>query len=251
MSAQTRVRRGHLILATLALIISALATLAATPPASAQPSWCRAWAFIGVPGSNQGVQHHPDDPWGPQIASIRSNFVTERGTDNVMKFPIDYPAVIGSWDNIQYGNSVAAGVAETKRVMTYVTETCPDAYIVLAGYSQGADVAGQVINTAGFGPRAKVYRVALIGHPRYNDTSPVSVPVGGSRADVGPGLLGAKSWDAYALTKVKDVCIEDDIVCDRFEIGGDTHSTYTSRLFPGAGAITITQWLGKYWLGNA
>jgi hypothetical protein len=246
----------------LATLISA-GLIVAAAPAQAQPSWCRPWAFVGVPGSGQGVQNDPSDPWGRDIGSIRANFLMQRGAANVMNFPINYPATfshnpLAALDS--YNLSKDKGVLETRRVMEYVSAVCPRAYFVLAGYSQGAHVVTEVINSVGFLPRAKVYRVALIGNPRYGRWQSSSVPVDGERQDVGPGLfqptLDGNAFDAYAEPKAKDVCIDGDWSCDPLDLHkpwnyDSPHNKYAGHHFPGAGSITITQWLGKYWLGNA
>lgn len=256
--------RRTLITSVFGALVATASVVVVSIPAQAAAPWCRPWAFVGVPGSGQGIQHNASDPWGPEVSSIRANFVMQRGDANVMKFPVNYPA---TFDHNMlhavstYNDSKDAGVRETKRIMEVVHRECPDARIVLAGFSQGAHVASDVINSAGWAPRAKVHRVALIGSPRYDKRSGASVPVGAGGYWVGQGLFGphwiwsSETFDAYAEPKTKDVCILDDWACDpgTSPLGAydSPHNKYTSRLFPGAGSITITRWLGKYWLGGA
>lgn len=173
-----------------------------------------------------------------------------------MKFPIDYPAQIADWNSWDYGSSVNAGIAETKRVISYVSEACPNARFVVAGYSQGAEIASRVINDSSFGYRSRIFRVAVVGNPKYNQWSSASVPVGEAgvgKDDVGGGIaLYDMAWDSHAEAKVRDVCIDEDFVCDpSWHANESDHYHYTSRIFPGTSTVTITKWLGKWWLGNA
>jgi hypothetical protein len=254
--------------ATLSLVAAGMGLVA--PAANASASWCRPWAFVGVPGSNQGEEWSSDNPWGPEVKSIRDNFVLIKGSSKVMDFPIDYPAKVipTSPDNVwPYSDSLAAGLTEIKRVMNVIVDSCPDARIVLAGYSQGAEIAARITNFSGWAPRARIYRTALIGDPVYNPMNVMtSVPVGGTRDQVSEPAQFYFSWfwgttvfwDAFAQSRIKDVCIDDDIACDTGDaLNGpslmhpfEAHGQYRSRLFPGQSELTITQWLGKRYLSG-
>jgi acetylxylan esterase len=53
---------------------------------------------------------------------------------------VDYPAALAP-----YGSSEGKGVAAAKAQLTAYVQRCPNAKVVLMGYSQGADVMGSVL----------------------------------------------------------------------------------------------------------
>ena len=104
---------------------------------------------------------------------------------------IDYPAAGGS----SYGTSVQAGVKAVASQVTTFAQQCPDAQIVLVGYSQGAqiidnalcgggdpnqgisDTSTPISSTVG----AQIKAVIWMGDPRH--TPGASYNVGTSTAD--------------------------------------------------------------------
>ena len=88
----------------------------------------------------------------------------------------DYPATL-----VPYASSVSAGVEALTEQLTTQTTDCPDSRIVLMGYSQGANVIGDVLGGGGGGALGRetapidqdiseqVAAVILMGDPRHVD----------------------------------------------------------------------------------
>ncbi|KAG6838110.1 hypothetical protein H0H87_003965, partial [Tephrocybe sp. NHM501043] len=66
--------------------------------------------------------------------------IVARSSQTVSREAIDYPASL-----IDYLNSEAQGVSAMKARLAAKTSSCPSTKIVLTGYSQGAQVTGDVL----------------------------------------------------------------------------------------------------------
>lgn len=91
-----------------------------------------------------------------------------------------YPAVnVSSWWNgniigakvsggyaNDYGKSVDAGVGELYTYLTQRNQKCPDEYIILGGYSQGAQVIGQTLPKLSSVVQQRIIFSALFGDPK-------------------------------------------------------------------------------------
>lgn len=250
------------IAVSVAVVAGTLALPLADSTASAA---CRKWAFIGVPGSGQGKTHFPSGTndtalYGKEVAQVKAAFVTKVGAGNVALYPIKYPAynagkdawlgftgpigvaVIGS----RYVSSVNAGIAETKRIINSVSQSCPNTKFVMAGYSQGAQVVASALGSFPVAA-SKMHRAALMGNPMFADGSPNSVEVG-SVTRSGIFNLGS-TWQARWHGKARDVCIDKDLFCEVASAANFTaHEAYTTRNYPGS-TVKIGTSLGT-WLGG-
>jgi hypothetical protein len=245
-----RRRRLGRVLATVAAAATAVVLV---PSTAAEAATCRTWAFIGIPGSNQGKAHAGGSLtdtalYGKEIASVKANFVSRKGASNVALYPINYPAKIG-WAGTSYNNSVNAGIAETKRIMKNVAASCPSTRFVIAGYSQGAHVGTLVL---GDPPIAvtKIHRSAFVGSPLFRDGSVNSVEVA-SGTVTNSGILNAgRNWQTRWNGKVRDVCINNDLVCEALSTTSTAaHGAYTTTNYPGQ-TKRITAYLGYNWLAG-
>lgn len=77
---------------------------------------------------------------------------------------------IGAWvsagQSNDYGKSVDAGVGELYNYVVARNAKCPNARIVLGGYSQGAQVVGQTLPKFSDAVKSKIDFVALFGDPK-------------------------------------------------------------------------------------
>jgi hypothetical protein len=107
-----------------------------------------------------------------------------------------------------YADSEADGVQRLRGLL----ELCPDAQNVLGGYSQGADVAGDVAWQIGNGQGPvdpdKVDAVGLVADPKQGN-APVAgpTPTGNGIAGTRPGGFGELG------DKVRQVCAPGDLYC--------------------------------------
>ncbi len=212
------------------------------PPAS-QPAWCPDVQMISVPGTWESSS--VDDPYSPSAnpASLMLNVsrpIQQRfPSSRVDVYTVPYvaqfsnPVAIPPDGQQSYNNSRSEGMQRMIDFMSQRAKDCPLTTYVLAGFSQGAVIAGDVANMIGNGkgPVAaeRVLGVALIADGRRTGDSG-----GGEAIQIGPapGGVGAE----IALTGVKvpgitmtgprqggfgsladrtfTICAPGDLICD-------------------------------------
>ncbi|ROR55313.1 hypothetical protein EDD41_2576 [Luteococcus japonicus] len=134
---------------------------------------CAEQLFVGVRGSGEPA------PFGPTIASVRDQLSATVPLRTTVVF-VEYPAVsphtmtqeeaesqLLDQDPVRagYADSVARGVANLTELVMWSAQSCPKQKVVLAGFSQGA----QVITTAMGAPRVggAVTTALLLGNPSH------------------------------------------------------------------------------------
>ncbi len=133
------------------------------PPRVVKTAWSEAGNEDGVPNVDM------DQPPG--------NYVSVLPDDSN-----EYPAVpVDNWNavnlaNGNYGSSVNKGTDEFIAHLNDRVSRCPQESIVLAGYSQGADVVGWALQRTGYGSLNQTTRnhigyVALYGDPKFDPGS--------------------------------------------------------------------------------
>lgn len=92
-------------------------------------------------------------------------------------------------DASDYANSVAAGSDRLREDVLSLQDTCgQNSQLVLAGFSQGADVIGEFLASADDETLDGITFVALFGDPRFHGASPIARGV----TNTPGGLLGAR-----------------------------------------------------------
>lgn len=150
------------------------------------PTSCKDISFIFVRGSGQALNDHEYQTWKGDIDNkLQPTSITydsyELGAEPAMGDDV-YPAVPvgiihplrdvgaslsnGQW--FSYGRSVNKGVKELTEYINLVTSTCPSAQIVIGGYSQGAQVAGETLDKLTDSTKKHVTFTALFGDPRLD-----------------------------------------------------------------------------------
>ena len=217
----------------------------AEPTTPAEPEWCPAVEVISVPGTWESAAD--DDPFNPQanpasfMLSITQPLQQMYDINRVRVFTVPYTA---QFRNIQtqrgraemtYDDSRAEGTAKLAGELRFVAQTCPSTKFVIAGFSQGAvivgDVASQIGNSAGpidperllgavmiadgrrengvgVNPGAEVTgvgaEIAMLPLQRVVDAATPGATMTGPR----PGGFGLVEDRAF------EICAPDDTVCD-------------------------------------
>ena len=207
----------HRRLAALAtcLVFSAALLLQTAPPALA--AICPAVEAIAVPGTTQtNPQADPDKPvgvLGDILEPLRKNSPVR-----LVTYYTPYPAtIVGGTDGGGYRASKNAGIDATNARLKAVAGACPNTAFILTGYSQGADVAGDVAAAIGHNrgviPANKLLGVALVADPSQ---APVGQPTIGLKQP-GMGFAGVRSGGFGSLTQrngLLSVCSPQDYYCN-------------------------------------
>ncbi|KAI0482685.1 Alpha/Beta hydrolase protein [Xylariaceae sp. FL0804] len=149
---------------------------------------------------------------------------------------IVYPAAY-----INYCDSVYGGVVNGTAQLTAYAASCPDAQLVISGYSQGAELVGDILGggggeiasctqptTAGLSqsltPGIQIAAVTLFGDVRHVPNMTYNVGTGVSGEGIyprtGDQLASLNEWSA----DLHSWCLIDDPVC----AGGSDYTAHTS-----------------------
>ena len=163
--------------------------------------------FVGARGSSQ------EPGLGPQVDDLHDQFV-QAVDARVETVALDYPAAQSRFgDSTVYEESVEAGTAELPAALASLE--CPDAAIVLAGYSQGA----HVITVSDL---PEVDAVVLLASPVFapNDATAKS----GNFNPEQSGLVDEVSIGEELADRTIQVCIAGDPICQFGSIAFWIHS---------------------------
>ena len=151
----------HLKAITSSLLLSSLAAampLEAPTLEDRQTTSCAPIHLLVARGSTE----QPGD--GQQLQALARRIVQANpGSDQEA---IDYPAALGQ-TTAQYGQSVSTGTKAAQNQLTAYVNRCPNAKIVLIGYSQGAQIIGDALcggDSAGNGPVTPAMDSAISSH---------------------------------------------------------------------------------------
>jgi len=210
------------------IVATALLTLAAS--SAAQEACSRVHILVGR-GSGE-----------PAGMGATGRLVTQMkaAITGVTAEAIDYPAKLSP-----YPDSSSAGTNAAVKQTTAYVKRCPNAKIVLMGYSQGADIVGSALCGHGLKNSAKlsadvgshVAAAVLFGDPRtpIGKGAPFVYELGTTRGKSTGGmikpLMGA--CPAYA-PKIAAFCDVGDTFCDMVTAkngsgGGKVHGSYLGR----------------------
>ena len=190
--------------------------LTPTPTPTVTPPTCGTAKFIGVRGS--GEKESAFNGLGYTIQNVANTFAAEVPAAEISH--VDYEAVEVGYQGVDYGfhydTSVDSGRILLKaRIQKYIRE-CAGKYIVLAGYSQGAHVVGDVFQELSSTERRRIAAVVLLGDPRFSHKQKHGVNVG----DFGPfdGVYSIKqkprSIVGTDVDRVRSFCAGGDPVCN-------------------------------------
>ncbi|MBW0282600.1 hypothetical protein ATN38_05020 [Rhodococcus sp. FH8] len=216
-----------------------------------EPTNCKKFHFVGVRGSGEDPQDKSIDDYerasaansplpitNPTGTGLGSTiYSTERDvTDQLRKMPyisadpteassIAYPAIPVSQYVTNFGNykrSIVIGANNLRAKLKNIETECPGTEVVIAGYSQGADVINAAMglehqaNSAGK-VMSKVKKIVIFGDPSHLPNRAENIGSGnGSGASIAFGLSVS---DAVAYKDshpglVTSICTIGDVVCD-------------------------------------
>ncbi|WP_032373191.1 cutinase family protein [Rhodococcoides fascians] len=212
MAARSRLKLGMTrALATLSVmtVVAAGSAVTGLQTAAAQAlgEGCTEYMAYMVPGTTETtIDADPSKPAG-MLAKVGTKLEQKFGQKITVVY-VNYSA--SAFDKgMTYEASESNGVQATAGLMA----KCPTSKIVLAGYSQGAQVAGDVAWHIGQGqgpvPAASVRGVALLADPKRGSEKLVGVKLAGK------GVAGERPGGYGSLEgRIKWVCDEDDMYCN-------------------------------------
>jgi cutinase len=130
------------LLASLSIAVAVATTgvvLTGVGPASAAP--CANVEAIVARGTAE-----PAPPVGLTGSAFLASLRSQLPGRSVSQYGVNYPATASFTDRLGTARSVVLGVEDVQRRIAFLASTCPGTRIVLAGYSQGAVVAGYAVS---------------------------------------------------------------------------------------------------------
>lgn len=258
------------------------------PPPTSQSAECPDVMLLSIPGTWESSS--ADDPYNPQANPIslmlsvsgplRAQFPDNRLEVYTVPYVAQFsnPIAFPPDGQASYNNSRTEGTARATDVLAQRHKECPLTNFVIAGFSQGAVIAGDVAAQIGAGngpiPEANVLGVTVIADGRRTATGPGqpteigNPPPAGEGAEValkgvnvpGISMTGPRPGGFGTLApKVNSVCAPGDMICDAprqalnpanalgslaaliRSAGNPVHALYASNTVDGNGT-TATQW---------
>lgn len=214
----------------------------AAPAEPAQPEWCPAVEFISAPGTWESAPD--DDPLNPQanprsfMLSISNPLKESYAPEDVKVWTLPYTAQfqnINSKQEMTYDESRNEGLGRLEAELQATHADCPQTKFIIAGFSQGAVIAGDVANRIGNGngvvPAESVAGVALVADGRRQNGEGINpgVDLNGIGAEIalepisalvqpivpGATMRGPRTGGFGTLSdRTYQICAPDDSICD-------------------------------------
>lgn len=188
--------------------------------------------FFGVPGSAEGIENAPPRVvppavsradarrYGATIGLLKTELTALAGPRLASTKAIDYPAIplTASLSPLEFLAKLAASeqhgvTALASAIRRSYAAGCAARPVLVAGYSQGAEVVIQAVDRLTAAQQARV-AVVLFGNPSYLPNLPGDFPGGKRVAGVRPSL-GQRAFrlPASVRSRTLDVCAPADGVC--------------------------------------
>lgn len=195
------------VLAVLLVVGVSIGSTGGAAAATSSASGCTPLMAYLVPGTtetNSGA--NPVEPRG-MLAKVGERLKRDYGQSITVLYP-NYPA--SAFDKGQtYAASEREGVTRTQDLI----KRCPSSRTILAGYSQGADVAGDVAHAIGNG-RGPVSCTSVEGVGLLADPKRGSEKVEGPQVK-GEGISGGRPGGYGCMSeKIKWLCDPSDLYCN-------------------------------------
>jgi hypothetical protein len=190
------------------------------------PYQCGDLKFFGARGSGQASDDHGG--YGPEIASTLTSVksLLPAGT-TLQDDALDYPAIGVNWWDLNYYTydyqaSEMAGVESLQFDVRQYIRNCPTKRVILAGYSQGADVVGDTFLSLSPQEATHIAAVIMFGDPKFNPAKSQNRVNQGDYSYPWAGIEGPQTglrvipnkkpqdWQPY----VHSWCSKLDVVCN-------------------------------------
>jgi hypothetical protein len=208
--------RSRMAAAALCILV-ALTLALPTAPGAAALDGCPGVEAVAVPGTTQtNPGADPSQPVGV-LGSILEP-VKQHTKITLATYYTPYPAtIIGATGGGGYAASKNTGIDNTNAQLKAIAHRCPHTVFFLTGYSQGADIAGDIAAAIGHNkgviPASRLLGVALLADPSQ---APIGQPTIGLNAP-GMGFAGVRSGGFGSLTQrnaILSVCAPLDYFCN-------------------------------------
>ena len=180
--------------------------------AFAQPPGCSATFNLFIPGTWETAEGaNPSIPVGT-LKPIANSLVDQHGSAALI---YTLPYMARAFDNGKtYADSKSDGLIKAKDVLSEIAAKCSDTKFTITGYSQGADIAGDLASEIGndSGPvkAEQVLAVGLLADPGSGTEGEAIIgpkPSGQGIADPRPQGMGKLSG------RVASICAPNDLYC--------------------------------------
>ncbi len=168
---------------------------------------------VGLRGQAQSLEHHRG--LGTEVDAVATALerrLADRGVEHVEVDAVEHrsrdASALGA-----YADDVADGRARLADDLREVAEDCPEARVVVLGFSQGAQIAQETL-ASDPGLAAGVDLLGLVGSPRHDPDAPfVRVDLPGPEPGR-EGVLGAGPDLGPLASRTVSACLTGDVVCD-------------------------------------
>ncbi|MFT3662343.1 MAG: PE-PPE domain-containing protein [Gordonia sp. (in: high G+C Gram-positive bacteria)] len=184
----------------------------AAPTAHAGPSSCGSGGAVIVAGTMA-----PRNAEGLPTGGVTGIATRYRARGYNVQY-VDYPTHLWPLGETPYDEDVAIGKAATENAVAGYQRRCPGRPVVIAGYSQGARIAGDVLAEAGAGTNRRVSAAGLSGElysdPR-RDGPATGRGIENSLFSPLPGLtMSGPRPGGFGGVPVTQYCLRGDPICD-------------------------------------
>lgn len=212
------------------------------PSEADEPAWCPTVEVISAPGTWESSKD--DDPFNPQanpasfMLSITQPLQEQYDINDVRVWTLPYTAQfksVQSRNEMSYDDSRDEGTERLKAELKFVADTCASTQFILAGFSQGAVIVGDVANEigreAGVVSPQRIAGVVMIADGRRENAVGINpgVELGGVGAEIalhplnrvvqaivpGASMRGVREGGFGVLNdRAIEICAPDDSICD-------------------------------------
>lgn len=212
------------------------------PSEADEPAWCPTVEVISAPGTWESSKD--DDPFNPQanpasfMLSITQPLQEQYDINDVRVWTLPYTAQfksVQSRNEMSYDDSRDEGTERLKAELKFVADTCASTQFILAGFSQGAVIVGDVANEigreAGVVSPERIAGVVMIADGRRENAVGINpgVELGGVGAEIalhplnrvvqaivpGASMRGVREGGFGVLNdRAIEICAPDDSICD-------------------------------------
>lgn len=258
-------------------------------PPSSQPASCPDVQLLSIPGTWESNSN--DDPHNPTAnplslmlnvtKPVRAQFANSRLDVYTVPYVAQFsnPIAFPPDGQKSYNDSRSEGTARANDELAQMYKNCPLTSYVIAGFSQGAVIAGDIATNIGAGqgpvPANQVLGVMLIADGRRVPGPGQAIEVGQTPPGIGaevalrglnvPGITmtGPRPGFGALAGRVFTICAPGDLICDApnqalnpvnmipsvltlvHAAGNPIHSRYASFSVD-ANDITATQWTANW-----